>query len=443
MDLKNHLYRTTDLKAAVKFRDFADDMAAKVFLRTFVRRYEVMTLPSLSFLDPHQREGIKWILGRSRSYLAHAPGAGKTAQAIVASLLVPVFPEGINVFIVPPGLTKNWEREIYKWTEFCDCFPSVGILPDSEHKDEMAWRAQYLIIPDSMLAKTWVYDKLKSLQIRFLAVDEASRFKDSLSERSIALFGGRTKKRSYSGLYQNTRHTVLLDGSPMLNRPIELWGPTFALNPEAIDCMSRDDFGYRYCGPTIDDRGVWHYKHSSNEDELKKKLQKDFMHVVLEKDLSHPERRRKIIFMPKGAAGTSRTVGWERSHLSKIKLSDLDENMSQGTIAEIRNELGKTKVKWTARYIQDILDNTNESILVFGWHIDFLMMLETWFKDAVAIRGGISQRSRELFIKKFQRKESRLLIGNIAAMGRGYNLQAADRVIFGEFSWNRRIKYSM
>lgn len=34
-----------------------------------------------------------------------------------------------------------------------------------------------------------------------------------------------------------------------------------------------------------------------------------------------------------------------------------------------------------------------------------------------------------------QKGNCRLIIGNIAAMGRGHNLQRADRIVFGEFSW--------
>ncbi len=49
--------------------------------------------------------------------------------------------------------------------------------------------------------------------------------------------------------------------------------------------------------------------------------------------------------------------------------------------------------------------------------------------------GGTSATEREKIFANFQAGTRKLIIGNIQAMGRGHNLQRADRVIFGEFSW--------
>ena len=51
------------------------------------------------------------------------------------------------------------------------------------------------------------------------------------------------------------------------------------------------------------------------------------------------------------------------------------------------------------------------------------------------VMGGTPAREREREFDFFQHGKKKILIMNIAAGGRGHNLQAADRVIFGEFSW--------
>lgn len=436
-------YETVNLRAAAAFRSSGDESVEKIFNRAFQTHYDLPRLPPLPHLDPHQLEGLKWVLHRKRSYLAHAPGAGKTAQAILAACLKrpDPFDGGCALFIVPPSLTVNWEREIRKFTEWLGIWPAIGIVPSSADQDSMAWRADFIICPDSMLAKPWVYTGLKNRRLDFIAVDEASRFKDPFSERSIAFFGGSVRDekrgdRAFSGLFQNARHVVFLDGSPMPNRPMELWAPTYALHPEAIDCMDQNDFGYRYCGAKPNERGQWEFLHSSHEAELRVKLQKDFMHVVPEDRLSHPERRRSLLFINQDVRSPEHR-SWERRHLGGLNLDEMDEEASQGELARFRAELGERKVPWVAGYAGERLADKNESILLFAWHRNVVEglaeKLSKW--NPGVIMGGVGSQARESAMDHFQRGKKKLLILNIAAGGRGHNLQAADRVLFGEYSW--------
>ncbi len=433
-----NVYRTTNLKAAAVFRSFSDEVAERVFTRAFVKFYKDLKLPPLQFLDPHQIEGVTWMLTRSRSYLAHAPGAGKTAQAIIAALLSRG--RGQTLFIVPPQLTINWEREIMKFTEPLGVWPSTGIVPLTNKKEDMAWRADFIICPDSMLTKPWVYERLLPMKKKFLAVDEASRFKDPFAKRSKAFYGGVTPEFIYHGLFQDATHTAFLDGSPMPNRPMELWAPTYALNPEAIDCMERTEFGFRYCGARIGFKGAWEFNHSSNEEELKTRLQKDFMHVVGEDRLKHPERRRSILIMNEDVRSPEHKE-WEQRNINKIDLRELTEDMNRGDIATFRRELGMRKVQWIAGYVRERLAVKNESILLFAWHREVceqLAFILHNYKPGLVI-GGTKNETREAIFKEFQSGECRIIIGNIQAMGRGHNLQKADRVIFGEYSWTSEL----
>ena len=240
--LPDDAFETDSLREAAQFRKLADKKVERIFQRTFQVHYPETPLPDslLKILDAHQIEGIAWILTRKRSCLAHAPGAGKTAEAILAGCFAR--DEGQSVFIVPPSLTLNWEREIRKVTGWIDRWPSIGMVRTWDRQEEVAWKADFLIVPDSMLAKPWVYERLSKLRMKLLAVDEASRLKECTSERSIAFYGGRMKDTSYRGLFQEARHVVFLDGSPMPNRPMELWAPTYALCPEAIGLHEHERF---------------------------------------------------------------------------------------------------------------------------------------------------------------------------------------------------------
>lgn len=429
-------YATVNLREAAAFRRCGDAGVEKILNRAFQAHYDLPRLPLLPLLDPHQLEGLKWILHRKRSYLAHAPGAGKTAQAVLGACLARG--PGQALFIVPPALLANWEREIRKFTEWLDIWPAIGIVPGSDDRDRMAWRADFILCPDSMLAKPWVYEHLRSRRFKFIAVDEASRFKEPTSERSLAFYGGRLESKSYPGLFQSARHVVFLDGSPMPNRPIELWAPTYALHPEAIDCMGRDDFGYRYCGARPNERGVWEYLYSSHEAELRERLQKDFMHVVGEDRLSHPERRRSLFFINEDVR-TPEHKSWERRNLPNL-LSDIrerGEEANQGEAARLRQELGVKKAPWVASYVASRLEAKNESILLFAWHREVVTALAERLKkwNPGVVMGGTSSAARETYFREFQAGTRKLLVMNIAAGGRGHNLQRADRAIFAEYSW--------
>lgn len=424
-----------DLRTAVPYQEYADEKAKKVFERVLIKYYPEVEVPQvlINCLDLHQIEGIKWVLTRSRSYLAHPPGAGKTAEAIVAFILSGVITP--MLVIVPPDLTTNWAREIIKWTEWIGVWPTIAIVHTSNKRDEMDWTADFIICPDSMLTKEWVHTNLTRLDSQFIAIDEASRFKEITSQRSKVFYGGIINDKKYFGLYQRAKHVVFLDGSPMLRGPSDLWGPTYALNPEAIGCLNQFEFGMRYCGPTINERGEYEFKHSSNEEELKEKLQRHFMHVVSEESLKHPERRRSILLMNQDPR-TAEMKSFERKHLSQLKLNEIDEAQSQGAIATYRRELGISKVKWAASYIGRLLEK-GEKLLVFCWHRDVAIALEKSLInfEPLLIIGGTSTEKRDWFCKKFQNAEHDLMICNIGAMSRGRNLQRATRVVFVEYSW--------
>jgi superfamily II DNA or RNA helicase len=165
---------------------------------------------------------------------------------------------------------------------------------------------------------------------------------------------------------------------------------------------------------------------------LKFRLQQSFMHVVPETALKHPERKRSMVFMNEDAASFEQKT-WERKHLDKINFSDIDEEMSDGDLARFRRELGINKVPWIARYAKERA-TSGEALLVFAWHREVVMRLHRLLKWPF-VMGGTTDEEREAAFGSFQAGRVQGLILNIASAGRGHNLQRANRVIFGEFSW--------
>jgi SNF2 family DNA or RNA helicase len=442
-------YSTESLAAAVRYREFADGPASRILARRLQAFYPGVVrqsgespffqalAPHLDpHLDPHQAEGLAWVMSRKRSYLAHAPGAGKTITALAGAYLALEKEPGCQaVLIVPPTLVANWVREISRVSGWLDIWPSVGVIRAGFPLKRVPVLADLVLVADSMLSHDGVYRALLKRRKCFLAVDEASRFKDPFAARSIRFYGGIKDGQSFPGLYRDATHVVFLDGSPMPNRPMELWGPTFALDPEAIDCLAQDDFGYRYCGAKPNERGQWEYLWSSHEAELQARLQKTFMHVVREEELSHPERLRQLLYIPKDIRRPDQRE-WERKNITDLTFDQLKDGMDKGDIASYRKDLGLQKVPFIAKYTRMRLEK-NEAVLLFVWHREVANELCKLLSDCNPglIYGGTTTTAREAWITAFQTGKTRLLILNIAASGRGHNLQKADRVIFGEYSW--------
>lgn len=441
---ENGKYVTKSYQAAAKVKHLADEKAQKILDRVLQKRYLAPSRPLPDFLDAHQKEGVNWILTRSRSYLAHAPGAGKTVEAIVASVLAGKSNTEQTIVIVPPDLTENWAREIVRFLTLMkepNAKFSFAIVPRTQRQSRMDWTKPYIIVPDSMLTRPWVERALKEITdiftLKMLIVDEGSRFKEPLSRRSIVLFGGKTGQVTHTGLFRKARHAVLMDGSPMPNRAIELWAPTFAFCPEAIDFMSELQFGFKYCEGRQDDMGRWYFPGTKLNGDLKKKLTENFMHIVTEEELDHSERHRAMLYMSRGVRSYE-LQKWEAKNLSQIDWSDIDEDIStKGDIARFRRMLGIQKAPWVAEYVKRRLENKKESIIVYAWHREVCESIAkrlAAFKPALII-GGVPNSYREKAFKSFQSGETQVIVANIAAMARGHNLQRADRIIFGEFSW--------
>ena len=120
-------FETSNMTVAARLRSVADSKAEYVFKKLMLLRVPIPPGGPLSpiglKLFPFQAErGIPHILSHNKTYLAHQPGLGKSAQAICAISWKP----GRALFIVPSFLKITWAREITKW--FIQDFPEIEIV---------------------------------------------------------------------------------------------------------------------------------------------------------------------------------------------------------------------------------------------------------------------------------------------------------------------------
>lgn len=437
---------THDYGVASRLEPYLDDTAkqelAKVRLRVDTWTGGISVPPSEKLMD-FQENAVLFALSRNRSYLGLDPGLGKTPiAAVITQTLFNHLPNGISVlYICPPFLTRNTEMEFNKWAPAVDVghFPSRGqeLIP---HQME--------IVPDSIILRDEVQEAIQDFAARaeklgrttVLFVDEAHRFKNHQARRTQALFGGQKK----IGIASMFSKVVYLSGTPMPNRPIELFPVLNHSAPQTIHHMNWFEYAHKYCAAYETEWG-WDYSGSSNLEQLVSQVVGTFMLRYRKADVltSLPPKTEEMVVL-------SENMNPRLTKLSKEILSTLSpHDLMKGSISvqlgkdqlhlsTYRKELGIHKASACADFIKFLLEETDEAILVFAIHKEVIAYLnqELLKFNPLVITGDTRMEVRHEYVKTFQIDPTRrVFIGNIQAAGTGLTLTKATRVVFAEFSW--------
>jgi SNF2 family DNA or RNA helicase len=172
---------------------------------------------------PFQLVGISFLHDIKQALLADEMGLGKTPQAIGA--IHRLFREGKvrkALVICPSSLKYQWAQEIEKFTDH------QGIVIDGDPRQREEQFSTWLHGYDYLFAITNYelvrndIDLLKKLQYDAIVVDEVHRIKNWASKTSIAM-------KELDAPYK-----FGLTGTPVQNRPEELWNLMDFLNPAIL-----------------------------------------------------------------------------------------------------------------------------------------------------------------------------------------------------------------
>lgn len=422
---------TESAQVAARLVQYADEVAKDKILNAFITvKPWTGRIPTPKGLKPlpFQPGAANFALARNRSYLALDPGLGKT---IVAAMIMNALGPHPVVMIVPPFLALNTEEEFSKW---CVHRPRISIYGREPGYGNI------FIVPDSIIADplgahSELYAALSMITSygnATLFVDEAHRYKNQDAQRSHGLFRIASK----------FKRVVFLSGTPMPNRPMELYAILSRFAPETIDFKSHRQFGLRYCAGYYDGFG-YDFSGASNVKELAYKVRGTFMLRLRKKDVLRdlPPKTEELIFLAENAPAKITAV--EKAMLAKhspqdlmrAKMGGIDGEMS---IATYRRKLGLAKTPLAIAFIKDLLDESHESILVFAEHTEVIARLAKGLAkfNPVVITGKTPKNSRHALVKDFQKKaKHRMVIGNKKACGVGLTMTKATRVIHVEPGW--------
>ncbi len=373
-------------------------------------------------LFPYQNIGVSFIETKNgRCLIADDPGLGKTAQSLGWLQLHPE--KRPAVIVVPASLKLNWERECQIWMKN----PKVQILSG---KTPGKITGEILII-NYDIVKAWV-KSFKDIKMQVLILDEAHKVKNPTAQRTKAV----------KSLAKIAPHIIALTGTPIENRPMELYNTIWMIDPTI--CGTKKAFGKTYCGGYFNGFG-WDFNGSSNVQELHAKLTSTIMirrkKADVLKDL--PAKVRGFIPMEIGnrsvyARAEADFIGWVKKEKG-LKAAEKAQNAEALVkIAALKQIAAEGKMVNTVEWIKDHLETTSK-LVVFAVHKKAIELLMGELKEfnPVKIDGSVTQEGRQGAVDTFQNDPGcRVFIGNIQAAGIGLTLTAASSLAFVEIGWS-------
>lgn len=368
-------------------------------------------------IKQYQKKGAEFLAQNKHALLADEMGLGKTAQVVEACNNI--YTEYILI-ICPASVKQHWKNEFDKWgSGFFSCQVMEG------KKCIMNPYADITIVNYELLSSNDIFSQLLEIPWDILVCDEAHYLKSLTSIRSKRVLGK-------GGLVHQSVYKWMLTGTPIHNRPVDLFPILYVLAPDVLGKYnSYEAFVMQYCDGYYDAYTDLPIPNgASNELELSSKLKKFMLRRTLKEEL--PECDIQIISLNKN-----------------MKVEELEKNMSEesyfkpmaemGALASLRQEIALAKLPQVISYIKDTLDVIGK-VVIFAYHRNIIVDLKEKLKkfNPVIYYGGTTAKQKEkaksIFIND---QECKIFIGQLNAVGTGTDglQEVCSHMIFAELDW--------
>lgn len=378
----------------------------------------------------HQPELTLRLLDTSRVLCADGMGLGKTGAAIQAAETVrrhihhhqrPVFVFG------PLRLRKSWQRELYVMgaleapEDFCAL--------ESLSMDDPSWRpgAKWYFVHYDVISAWW--SRLALLRPCVTILDEGHLLKN-----------GKTKRTKATSLaFQGAPFRMCLTGTPIQNKPQDLWSILTMLTGERT-WGGPVEYRQRYCGSLRNDFG-WQDMEPTNVQELQERLAPFWLRRTLESaGVELPPFRREIVEVAPSPL-RKQTYRTQLSSMSAAQVASIVQVMLTGAvvpdtlklIAKLRKVTSDAKLDTTIELCESILAQDG-AVVVFTWERRVAEKLAETFGKRPAITGNLDIRARDMHIDDFQANGG-LLAATYGALAEGVTLHRARCVIQHDMDW--------
>ena len=353
------------------------------------------------------------------------------------------------LFIVPNIVKYNWQKEII------DCLREESIVLTSKNISITDFeKFNYYIINYDIMHKPHVYEILKDVKFNSIVLDEVHYIKSFTAKRS------KTIKKLVKEI--NPRSLIGLTGTPIRNRPSEIFNFLNMLRPDVFNSFTR--FAFRYCDLKESPFGgsIYVYKNGKRVAYQVGVGVKNYKELHLKLKDAGMIRRRKVDVLkelPQKVFST-RLVDIDNRNEYNTAERDIAEWIRQTDLI-LQNEKDQrirkalrakyiVKLTYLTRLVAEgkytsLLDTIYDlleceyNVVIFGIHTDPLFRLAKDLKAKrvknVILTGKNNNIEKEEAIRKFQNGDARVFIGSMFAAGIGITLTASSTAIMFEYPW--------
>jgi len=348
-------------------------------------------------LKGFQRMSVTWLKDIRKGILGLDQGLGKT---VISAAALAQLPARKVLVVCPASMRISWQRELKKWANI-----DAQIYPQSGQCTIVSWASLSKIFGSHLDSH--------------IILDECQYMKSRTAKRTKAAMK----------LVKSAEDVWALSGTPIPNRPIEIWPLGFSMGMIPNDYRS---FGYKYCAGWKTPWNTEDFTGASNLEELSELVSKRMLRIT--KDMAKlqlPSKSYQII---------SLDLPLDKRE-KEFKLQDLKgKSTPLGLVglSEILQAQGLKKVKPAVAHIKDVLEH-EQKLIVFAYHKAVVAELKKELEQfgVVELVGSTSMKARQEAVDRFQKDPGiRIFLGNTEACKTGLTLTAANRAVFVESSWS-------
>lgn len=378
-------------------------------------------------LDPYpfQRIGVRRIerFG-GRALLADEMGLGKTCQSIWWLRYYYKLDQPIIV-VCPKSIMFNWVREVKRFggKKFYTEIIEAGMKPHRNFFRGKPKKTVYIINYDILYK--WI-DFLVKAKPGCVIADECHYTKSRGAKRTKCL----------RVLAEHSPHMIAISGTPLTNRPAELWSILNMIRPE--EWPSFYSYSRRYCAPRMTPWGIKH-DGARHLDELHDRLKLSCM-IRRKKNQVFKEMPPIIWDVVRLSVNNRREYDlaerdfkkWMRDEFPH-KAAKIKNNEAMAKYGYLRRLIGKLKMDAVREWLDNYLQDTEDKLIAFGVHRQMVRDYHDLYKEnSVYVHGGVTGQNRQRAFDSFQDdKKIQLLFANSAAYV-GWNGQVASNILFYE-----------
>lgn len=265
-----------------------------------------------------------------------------------------------------------------------------------------------------------LHKDIKKLGIQTVIIDEYHYLKTN----------GTARTESAKDLCKLAKHVVPMSGTPIEQKPIEIYNAIQITNPNIFPSWWA--FTKEYCDRKRTPFG-WDFSGASNTKELHAILTKKLMIRRMKKEVlpELPPIIRSVVPIEINLNSYNKIVAEAQEALEKA-----DAKAQHLTIIEkAKQAVVQLKMKDALSWVQDYIDS-GQKIVVFAEHRDVVDQIADHFgKIAVRLYGGISQKAAQEAVDRFQTDPSCMVFVGSRSAKENHTLTAAAATCFFELWW--------